>query len=232
MAFWNTGATDRTAGGIKPLNGHTNGTVDAMSQAAVAYPHLVAQGNDPVAHLSAVEARFVQNWAGLARAFGMDPLLGRIHAVTFVAAGPVSAGEVAQLLGVSLEQALHGLEGLVEWGVMSEIGDEDRDALREFEAEGDPWAFFLVTLRERGRREFGPLINAIREANAAARALRRDLPNHAQDEHRRIDRIHRFSDFVDQIAGLLETFASLGAGPLMGALRVASKVRTPRLLRI
>jgi DNA-binding transcriptional regulator GbsR (MarR family) len=187
---------------------------------------------DAATHLSAVEARFVQNWAGLARAFGMDPLLGRLHAVAFLSAGPVTAGAVSEILGVSIEQAVHGLDGLVDWGVMRELGDADHDADRSFEAEGDPWAFFLVTLRERGRREFGPLVSAIREANTSARALRRNLPNGALAEQRRIERIHRFSDFVEQIASLLETFASLGAGPLMGALRMASKVRAPRLLRI
>ena len=205
-----------------------------MSQAAVSsFPHLVTTAPaDAAMHLSAVEARFVQNWAGLARAFGMDPLLGRLHAVTFLSAGPVSAGAVAEILGVSIEQAVHGLDGLVDWGVLRELGDSDSEADRSFEAEGDPWAFFLVTLRERGRREFGPLVSAIREANTSARALRRSLPNGALAEQRRIDRIHRFSDFVEQIASLLETFASLGAGPLMGALRMASKVRAPRLLRI
>jgi DNA-binding transcriptional regulator GbsR (MarR family) len=204
-----------------------------MSQAVSSFPHLVTSAPaDAASHLSAVEARFVQNWAGLARAFGMDPLLGRLHAVAFLSAGPVRAGKVAEVLGVSVEQAAHGLDSLVDWGVLREVGDGDRDADRCFEAEGDPWCFFLVTLRERGRREFGPLVAAIREANAAARALRRNLPQGAQAEQRRIDRIHSFSDFVEQIAGLLETFASLGAGPLMGALRMASRVRAPRLLRI
>jgi len=205
-----------------------------MSQAAVSsFPHLVTSAPaDAATHLTAVEARFVQNWAGLARAFGMDPLLGRLHAVAFLSAGPVTAGSVAEVLGVSVEQAVHGLDGLVDWGVLREVGEARSEARRSFEAEGDPWAFFLVTLRERGRREFGPLVSAIREANASARALRSSLPHGAHEEQRRIERIHRFSDFVEQIAGLLETFASLGAGPLMGALRMASKVRTPRLLRI
>lgn len=205
-----------------------------MSQAAISsFPHLVTSASaDATTHLSAVEARFVQNWAGLARAFGMDPLLGRLHAVAFLTAGPVTAATVAEVLGVSVEQAVHGLDSLVDWGVLREVGEARSAGQRRFEAEGDPWAFFLVTLRERGRREFGPLVTAIREANASARALRRNLPQGSHVEQRRIDRIHSFSDFVEQIASLLETFASLGAGPLMGALRMASKVRAPRLLRV
>src|SRR5689334_5009529 len=78
---------------------------------------------DPMASLGTVEARFVHNWAGLARAFGMDPLLGRIHAVAFLAAEPVSADHVAELLGIGLAQATDGLEELERWGVASVLDD-------------------------------------------------------------------------------------------------------------
>ena len=181
--------------------------------------------DDAHSSLGSVEARFIHNWAGLARAFGMDPLLGRIHAVAFLAARPVSVSHVAELLGIGFAQAADGLEELERWGVVRGLADDS------FEADGDPWSWFLVTIKERGRREFGPLLNAIREAHASARAVRKRLdPSSA--EARRIDRIGRFSEFVDQIAGLLETFSSLGAGPMMSAMRMVSKVRAPRLIRI
>ena len=53
----------------------------------------------------------------------------------------------------------------------------------------------------------------------------------AHDDLHRIQRIGRFTDFVEQIAGLLESFASVGAGPVMSALRMMSKVRAPRVPR-
>lgn len=185
--------------------------------------------DDALSSLGTVEAHFIHNWAGLARAFGMDPLLGRIHAVAFLAARPVRVSHVAELLGISRAQAADGLDELERWGVVELVGEDDDD--RQFEADGDPWSWFLVTIKERGRREFGPLVHAIREAHASARAVRKRLdPNCA--EARRIDRIGRFSEFVDQIAGLLETFSTLGAGPMMTAMRMVSKVRAPRLIRI
>jgi DNA-binding transcriptional regulator GbsR (MarR family) len=184
--------------------------------------------DDALSSLGNVEARFIQNWAGLARAFGMDPLLGRIHAVAFLAARPVSVSHVAELLGIAPAQAADGLDELERWGVIA-IAGEGEDA--RYEADGDPWSWFLVTIKERGRREFGPLVTAIREAHASACAVRKRLdPKSA--EARRIERIGRFSEFVDQIAGLLETFSSLGAGPVMSAMRMVSKVRAPRLMRI
>ena len=200
-------------------------------QGTEAYGNVRSIGaDDTLSNLGSVEARFIHNWAGLARAFGMDPLLGRIHAVAFLAARPVRVSHVAELLGIGSAQAADGLDELERWGVVQIVGDGDGDS-RLFEADGDPWSWFLVTIKERGRREFGPLLHAIREAHASARAVRKRLdPNCA--EARRIDRIGRFSEFVDQIAGLLETFSSVGAGPMMSAMRMVSKVRGPRLIRI
>ena len=189
--------------------------------------------DDALSSLGNVEARFIHNWAGLARAFGMDPLLGRIHAVAFLAARPVSVSHVAELLGIGVAQAADGLEELERWGVVRALAaghDAGRDA-GHYEADGDPWSWFLVTIKERGRREFGPLLTAIREAHASAHAVRKRL-DPSSPEARRIERIGRFSEFVDQIAGLLETFSSLGAGPVMSAMRMVSRVRAPRLIRI
>ncbi|HMI93725.1 MAG TPA: hypothetical protein VK509_20265, partial [Polyangiales bacterium] len=195
---------------------------------------------DALSSLGSVEARFIHNWAGLARAFGMDPLLGRIHAVAFLAARPVSVSHVAELLGIATAQAADGLDELERWGVVTiaaggepagEAAGKNKGEDARYEADGDPWSWFLVTIKERGRREFGPLVSAIREAHASACAVRKRL-DPKSPEARRIDRIGRFSEFVDQIAGLLETFSTLGAGPVMTAMRMVSKVRAPRLMRI
>ena len=71
-----------------------------------------------------------------------------------------------------------------------------------------------------------------RDANVGAQQLRTSLPpGSSAAELRRIERIARFTQFVEQIAGLLETFASVGAGPVMSALRMVAKMRGPRLVR-
>lgn len=180
--------------------------------------------------LGSVEASFIQSWGSLARSFGMDPVLGRVHALAFLSGSPLTPVDVAQTLGLETETASRCLQNLERWGAVS-AGDPGSDELREYEADGDPWAWFLATLRDRGRREFGPLIQSFREANARAQQLRRELHPSARAELRAVERIARFSEFVDQIAGIVETFASVGAGPMLGAMRMMSKFRTPRLAR-
>ena len=178
--------------------------------------------------LGPIETGFIHNWGALARSFGMDPTLGRVHALAFLSAEPLSAAQVAAALDLSEEQSCACLESLRRWGAVREVEVDDEPC---FEADGDPWSWFLVTLKERGRREFGPLLQSVREANKHAQQLRPSLHPGARSELHRIERIARFSEFVDQIAGLLETFANVGAGPVLGALRMMAKVRGPRLVR-
>lgn len=200
-----------------------------MQQSTGSYGPVFSNEGEQRPRLGSVEAGFVQNWAALAKAFGMDPMLGRVHALAFLSVESVSAVEVSAALGIDPEQAAEYLGSLVRWGAVRPV---QSDGDERFEADGDPWSWFLSTLKERGRREFAPLVQSIREANRRAQQLRSSLGPEAHGELHRIQRIARFSDFVEQIASLLETFAGLGAGPMMSALRMMSKMRAPRLMRI
>jgi DNA-binding transcriptional regulator GbsR (MarR family) len=200
-----------------------------MQQSTGSFARVAVTGSEEPRQLGTVEAGFVQSWAGLAQAFGMDSMLGRVHALAFLSPESLSATEVALALKLSTDQAADYLDSLTRWGAVREVGS-DGDEPR-FEADGDPWSWFLVTLKERGRREFAPLVQSIRDANRHAQELRTTLEPGASEDLHRIARIARFSDFVEQIAGLLESFASVGAGPVMSALRMMAKVRSPRVSR-
>jgi DNA-binding transcriptional regulator GbsR (MarR family) len=158
----------------------------------------------------------------------MDPMLGRVHALAFLSAEPLRCAQVASALELTDEQSAAYLDSLARWGAVRELEIAGEP---HFEANGDPWSWFMVTLKERGRREFGPLLHSVREANARAQQLRSSLHPAARSELHRIERIARFSEFVDQIAGVIETFANVGAGPVLGALRMMSKMRGPRFAR-
>jgi DNA-binding transcriptional regulator GbsR (MarR family) len=183
----------------------------------------------PQCPLSALESRFVDNWAGLAKAFGMDGTLGRVHALTFVRDEGLHTRTVSEVLGLEDLEAARYLDELVRWGVVRKT---TQHGVTSFHADADPWSWFMTTLKERGRREFGPLIESIREANVGAQRLRSSLPpGTSVSELRRIERISRFTQFVEQIAGMIETFSAVGAGPMMSALRMVAKMRGPKLMR-
>ena len=200
-----------------------------MQQGTGSFTPAFSTGTEDRPRLSSVEAGFIHNWAALAGAFGMDPMLGKVHALAFLSDEPLSAAEVADAIGLELEQVELHLHSLERCGAVRAVAGVDRG--RRFESDGDPWSWFLETLKERGRREFAPLLQSIREANRRAQQVRSSLHPEARSELHRIQRIARFCDFVEQIAGVVETFASLGAGPVMAALRMVAKMRGPRLAR-
>ncbi len=168
-----------------------------------------------------IEDRFIDNWGRLAEGFGMQSNVGRVHAALYLADGPVGLHEVAADLSMELEQCSEHLQTLVSLGVVRSHGDD----AESFVAERDPWSLFMTTVRERARREFTPLLASVRAVNALAHEAK--SATHVRTDKRRsarMERIAHFTSFVDQVAGLLETFSSLGAGPLAATMRLASKL--------
>ena len=168
--------------------------------------------------LGPLEARFVDNWAGLAAAFGMDANLGRIHARLYLASGPPSVEELSESLDLERAECAAHVATLISFGVVKE---EPSD---HYEAERDPWSWFLRTVRERGKREFSPILIAVRDLQEQAGRVRSSLgPNGDSDDVARLDRIIRFNKFIDQLAGFVETFSSFGAGPMMRAMKMVTR---------
>ena len=169
-----------------------------------------------------VEDRFIENWGQLAESIGMEERMGRIHAVLYLGNAPLTTRAIADYLEIDLQDCADDLETLISFGVAHEVSSDAGDAV--YEAERDPWSWFLVTVRERARREFSPLLASIRAVNTLAQEAKsaqsvRNDPERAA----RIERIGRFTHFVDQMASLIEMFSSMGAGPLMATMRIAAK---------
>jgi hypothetical protein len=82
----------------------------------------------------------------------------------------------------------------------------------------------MATIRERARREFAPLITSIRAVNTLAQEAKSAQSVRLDPERQaRLERISRFTSFIDQISGLVETATTLGVAPLMATMRLASK---------
>jgi DNA-binding transcriptional regulator GbsR (MarR family) len=170
-----------------------------------------------------VEDRFIDNWGRLAESIGMDERMGRVHAVLYLGSAPLTVRAVSEYLQIAPTECAEDLATLVSFGVAHPVTTDGIEPV--YEAERDPWSWFMVTVRERARREFTPLLESIRAVNALAQETR-SAPSVRLDPERsaRLERIGRFTHFVDQMASLVETFSSLGAGPLMTTMRLAAKL--------
>ncbi len=174
--------------------------------------------DDEDQHLYRLQDRFIENWGNMAHAFAMDRTMGRIHALVYVSVEPVSAPTVALRLAMTDETVQPHLDTLADWGLVRAVNHLG-DGVPHFIAELDPWAWFLKTIRERRRRELMPVQDAVRTVAVQAQHLR------AGDAHARatLERIERFTSFIEDFSKLVDTFVSLGAGPMVKVMRTFAK---------
>ena len=153
---------------------------------------------------SAAEHTFIDNWGRLAKAFGMERDLGRAHALIYIALEPPDDAAVAARLGLPLDEAARHVDELVTWGVVhgNVVGNT-----RYYATNHDPWVWFLQIVAERHRREFHPVLHAMRQTVEAVRALDASTPTARELRHR----AERFTTFVEDLSSLIEVFIRLGS---------------------
>src|SRR3979490_2588603 len=114
-----------------------------------------------------IEDRFINEWGLLANAWGVSPLLGRIHGLLLLVGRPMTAEEVCERLEISRASASVQLNAILGWGRarrMCRPGGRRQHYL----AEPEPWTWFRRAVRVRKEREFDPVIAGLNEAAAGA----------------------------------------------------------------
>jgi len=177
------------------------------------------QGNDP--KVSRIQDQFIDNWARMASAFAMERMTGRVHALLYISEDPLDLSAIAYRLASTEEACRDHLELLNSWGLVRAVRQGPKgEAL--YEAEQDPWAWFLRTIQQRHRRDFSPLQASLKNVVQAAKTLRdatRDPAARATCE-----RIERFSRFIDEFSRLIDAFVGMGAGTMAALLKTIAKL--------
>lgn len=166
---------------------------------------------------SSAERTFIDNWGRLAKAFGMERDLGRAHALIYISLEPPDSATVAARLGVPAEEATRHVDELCAWGVVhgNTIGSTTFYATNH-----DPWVWFLQIVAERHRREFHPVLHAMRQTVEAVRTLDASAPTARELRHR----AERFTTFVEDLSSLIEVFIRLGSKPMAAVLKTLAKI--------
>ncbi len=172
------------------------------------------QSADPV---TAGEHAFVENWGGLAQAFGMARDLGRAHALIYIALEPLDESRVAERLGIPVADACRHVDELVDWGV---VESQESAEGRRYLTNHDPWVWFLRIVAERHHREFVPVLQAMRRTRATLEAVKAQTAAAAEI----CARADRFTKFVEDLSRLIELFLRLGSKPMAAVLRTLAKI--------
>jgi DNA-binding transcriptional regulator GbsR (MarR family) len=115
-----------------------------------------------------IEDRVLQEWAELATAWGVSPVLGRIHGLLLLGGQPMTAEEICDRLQISRASASVQLNAILDWGLARRIFVPG-DRRQYYQADADHWSWFRRAAIVRKRREFDPIVARLGEALAAAR---------------------------------------------------------------
>lgn len=170
-----------------------------------------------------IEDRFVNEWGLLASAWGVSPLLGRIHGLLLLTGRPMTAEEVCERLGISRASASVQLNAILGWGLARRMylpGDRRQQYL----AEPEPWTWFRRAVRVRKEREFDPVIAGLDEAaqhahRAAAAIGDPELQGEA-------DRLAYLMKFVHLFFNGIETFLQIEPSALQAFLHMTEDGET------
>ncbi len=165
-----------------------------------------------------IEDRFINEWGLLANAWGVSPLLGRIHGLLLLAGRPMTAEEVCERLDISRASASVQLNAILGWGLARRMYLQG-DRRQQYLAEPEPWTWFRRAVRVRKEREFDPVITGLDEA--AVQAQRTAQATGDPDMQGEAARLTYLLKFVHLFFGGIETFLQIEPGALQAFLQMA-----------
>jgi DNA-binding transcriptional regulator GbsR (MarR family) len=111
--------------------------------------------------------RFILHWGDMGSQWGVNRTVAQIHALLYVSERPLTADEIAGVLGVARSNVSNSIRELLTWDLIRRVpirGDR-RD---HFEAESDVWELVRRIAAGRKAREIDPALAALRTCVADA----------------------------------------------------------------
>ena len=137
-----------------------------------------------------IEDQVMQEWAELGTAWGVSPVLGRIHALLLLNGDPMTADEICERLRISRASASVQLNAILDWGLARRLFVPG-DRRQYYQADQDHWNWFRRAAIVRKGREFDPLVERVGEALRAAQSAAPGDAEMAQFSER-LAHLHRF----------------------------------------
>jgi DNA-binding transcriptional regulator GbsR (MarR family) len=111
--------------------------------------------------------RFILHWGDMGSQWGVNRTVAQIHALLYVSERPLTAEEIAAILGVARSNVSTSIRELLGWDLIRRVpvrGDR-RD---HFEAESDVWELVRRIAAGRKAREIDPALAALKTCVADA----------------------------------------------------------------
>jgi len=110
---------------------------------------------------------FVLQWGDMGGKWGVNRSVAQIHALLYLSERPLTAEDIAELLGLARSNVSNSIKELQAWTLIRRIPIKG-DRREHFEAETDPWEIFARIAAGRKEREIDPAIAVLRTCRAEA----------------------------------------------------------------
>src|SRR5215813_14197058 len=111
-------------------------------------------------NLPAVIERFVLHWGDMGSEWGVNRSVSQIHALLYLSNRPLTAEEIADLLGLARSNVSTSIKELLAWSLIRRVPIKG-DRRDHFEAETDLWEIVTRIVAGRKEREIDPAIAAL-----------------------------------------------------------------------
>jgi DNA-binding transcriptional regulator GbsR (MarR family) len=113
--------------------------------------------------------KYVLHWGEMGARWGMNRSVAQVHALLYLADGPLPADEIVDTLAIARSNVSTSLKELQAWSLVRlvHVAGDRRD---HFEARQDPWDMLMTIVEGRKRREIDPTLAMLRECAAEADA--------------------------------------------------------------
>jgi DNA-binding transcriptional regulator GbsR (MarR family) len=144
---------------------------------------------DTTRTLPAAVERFVLHWGDMGSEWGVNRSVSQIHALLYLSERPLTAEEIADLLGLARSNVSTSIKELLAWNLIRRVPIKG-DRRDHFEAESDLWEIVTRIAAGRKEREIDPAIAALQ---ACAQDAERDPKVHPVARKR----LKEMLDFVE-----------------------------------
>src|SRR6478735_3793192 len=117
--------------------------------------------------LPAAVERFILHWGDMGDEWGVNRSVSQIHGLLYRAEEPMTAEDIAEVLGMARSNVSNSIKELLSWGLIRRVPILG-DRREHFEAETDIWEVAAKIAAGRKEREIDPALSTLRACVAAA----------------------------------------------------------------
>ncbi len=166
--------------------------------------------------LPAAVRRFVLHWGDMGSQWGVNRSVSQIHALLYLSERPLTAEEIAEVLGLARSNVSNSIRELQGWGLVRRVpmpGDR-RD---HFEADADIWSVAAKIAAGRKERELDPALAALDACVAEAKGDPKLHPVAAE-------RLRAMQDFTHTMSTWYGQMTRVPRPALMTLIRLGAKI--------